>query len=179
MAPDPTASIASGSLLVLVPLAGMTVNVALQLLLARMPLAVGPVRRQFFCFGCGLLLTLAALAIELPRARMDARDRLGLATMYVLSYAFLGFIFFNVINLNVSSLRIRMLKEYLARDPAPLSDSELMRKYPAGDRLDARLDRLEAGGQIVRRNGRIYIRRRSVALIAHVFAGLRALLLPS
>jgi hypothetical protein len=69
-----------------------------------------------------------------------------------------------------------MLKEYLARDPAPLSDAELYARYPAADMVSARLARLEAGGQILARDGRYYLKGGGVAIIGAFFAGLRCVL---
>lgn len=161
------------------PLLGLAVNVVIQLGLGRLRLGVGHVRRQFVSFSCGLLATALALALLLPPARLAAWDRAGYAALHGLSYIFLGFLFFNVINLNISSLRIRMLKEYLAQHPRPLSDDILRQKYNVRDMVTARLERLARGRQIDHRDGRYYVRRGAVVLIGHFFARLRALLLPS
>lgn len=166
-------------LLTAAPLLGLALNVAAQLGLCRLRLGVGQVRRQFVSFGCGLLATVLVLALLLPLARLDAWDRTGYLALHGLSYVFLGFIFFNAINLNISSLRIRMLKEYLTQHPRPLSDDLLRQKYNVRDMLTARLERLARGRQIDHRDGRYYVRRGAVVLIGHFFGRLRAFLLPS
>ena len=97
--------------------------------------------------------------------------------LYVITYACLGFCFFNMINANVSSLRVRLLKEYLSHDPAPLSDAEIFRRYPVRQILEARLARLESGRQIYVSAGRYYVRRGIVTFIGRFFAVLRRLLL--
>jgi len=88
-----------------------------------------------------------------------------------------GFCFFNVINLNISSLRIRMLKEYYRQHPTPLSAVELMARYPVDQMLEARLVRLASGGQIAEMNGRFFSRPGAVTAIGCIFSGLRRLLL--
>ena len=165
-------------LLAVAPLLGLAVNAAAQLLLGRLPLGFGHVRRQFLSFGLGLLATAAALTLLLPRAGLGPWDRAGSLALHGLSYAFLGFLFFNVINLNISSLRIRMLKEFLRQHPRPLADEALLEKYHVGAMLDARLERLASGRQIELRDGRYHARRGAVVRIGHFFAGLRAFLLP-
>jgi len=173
--PDPTAA---RWLLTAAPLLGLAVNVAVQLGLCRLRLGFGQVRRQFLSFGAGLVAAGLVLALLLPRLRLGAWDRAGCLALHGLSYAFLGFLFFNVINLNISSLRIRMLKEFLAQHPRPLPDDRLRAKYNVRDMLTARLERLAGGRQIELRDGRYYSRRGTVVLIGHFFAGLRAFLLP-
>lgn len=174
-APDPSASV---WLLTAAPLLGLVVNVVVQLVLCRLRLGVGQVRRQFASFGCGLLAIALALAFLLPPVRLAAWDRAGYLALHGLSYVFLGFLFFNVINLNISSLRIRMLKEYLAQHPRPLADDILRQKYNVRDMLAVRLERLTRGRQIDLLDGRYCVRRGTVVLIGHFFARLRAFLLP-
>jgi hypothetical protein len=164
-------------LLVAAPLLGMMVNIGAQLVLSRLPLAVGNVRRQFVSFGCGLLVATGGLLALLFQAGVGGADFAGYLALHTGSYACLGFCFFNVINMNISSLRIRMLKEYLRQHPLPLPDEALVGKYPVRDMLDARLDRLERGRQISHSGGRFFWRRGTVTVIAHFFAGLRRFLL--
>lgn len=163
--------------LALAPLLGLAVNIAAQIVISRLPLTIGHVRRQFLSFGCGLAATALWLARSLPAAHLARPDAAGTGALHVLSYALLGFIFFNVINLNISSLRIRMLKEYLRVHPQPLPDAVLREKYHTRGMLDARLERLAGGGQIIWRDGRYYVHRGLVVVIGHFFAFLQKLLL--
>jgi hypothetical protein len=82
-----------------------------------------------------------------------------------------------VISANVSSLRIRILKEMLAQDPAPMENAALRAQYSASEMLLSRLARLERGGQIEARAGRYYLRKSGISLIGRFFAALRRLLL--
>lgn len=166
-------------LLALLPLGGLVVNVFAQIILARTPIALGQVRRQFVSFGIGLIAlaaTGAGLCIRLPS---EFADRAGLLLMAVLSYAFLGFVFFNALNATLSSLRVRLLRELQAREPAGLPAAVLLEKYGATEILHARLDRLATGGQLVQRGDRFYFQPKGVAMIGRFFAALRILLLRS
>ena len=157
--------------------AGLAADAVLQALLARTGARDAPLRIQFAAFGAGLALTLVLLLALLADAPFALRDKIGYFLLHMLAYGCFGFIFFNVISANVSSLRVRMLKEYLARHPEPIPDAQMYARYPAPGMVAARLERLQAGGQVEARDGRYYLRGRGVAAIGAVFAGLRRLLL--
>ena len=164
-------------LLPLVPLAGLAVDVLVHLLLARILPGGAHVRIQFIAFGVGMLATVLILGAVLWRYPFHAVDRVGYLCLNAIIFACLGFGLFNVINANVSSLRVRMLKEYLALDPTPVPDAAILQRYPAREILAARLARLEAGGQIYRVDGRYHAHTGGVVLIGRFFAALRGLLL--
>jgi hypothetical protein len=164
-------------LLTAAPLLGLAANVVLQILLGRISLSVGPIRRQLFCFACGFAVAAVCLVRLLPAAQLTPWDQGGYAALHLVSYVLLGFLFFNVINLNVSSLRIRMLREYAKVDPQPLSESMLRERFSARRMLDARLERLAAGGQLVERESRYFHRPGTVVLIGRIFAFLQRILL--
>jgi hypothetical protein len=156
---------------------GLAANVAASVGLGRLSLSLGPVRRQFAAFGFGALLALAWLVRWLPATGLAPIDIAGHSLLQLAAYAGLGFLFFNVINLNVSSLRIRMLKEYLRVHPTPLPESVLRARYSARSMLEARLERLAHGGQLAQVDGRYVHRPGAVTAIGHFFAFLQRLLL--
>jgi len=172
-APDPTALLLASC----AAPAGLAANVIASIVLGRLPLSPGPVRRQFLAFGFGTLVVLAWLVRRLPAAGLAPADLAGHGALQLAAYAGLGFLFFNVINLNVSSLRIRMLGEYLRVHPAPLPEAALRERYSARSMLEARLARLAAGGQIGQVNGRYVHQPGAVTHIGHFFAFLQRLLL--
>lgn len=161
----------------LAPLLGFAMDMFAHAALARIFPGGAHVRIQFVSFGLGMAVTAIVLIVLLWQCPLSAVDRIGYLLLHTMGYACLGFGLFNVINANVSSLRVRMLKEYLAVDPVPLSDATMFTRYPAGEILAARLTRLETGGQIYVNNGRYYPREGGVALIGRFFAVLRRLLL--
>jgi len=168
---------ASPAVLTAAPLLGLATDVAMQVILARLPLTVGHLRRQFISFGAGLVVVLAVLWLLLRSLPLGPLDRVGYSVLHLGSYAFGGFCFFNVINLNISSLRIRMLKAYLQQHPRPLADEVLMATCSAAGMLDSRLQRLLDGGQITRSGDRFHPRPGFVTFIGGLFAHLRRLLL--
>jgi hypothetical protein len=162
--------------LALIPLLGLAVDILAQALLCRLPLSIGHVRRQFVSFGLGLAASGISLIFLLRSAGLGLEDDAGYGALVILAYAFLGFCFFNVINLNVSSLRIRMIREIHRHHPQAVSTERLMALYGVSEMLDARLVRLERGGQLHQSSGRYFLRRGTVLVIAHFFSGLRRLL---
>ncbi len=163
--------------LILAPILGVAADFMVHVILARLAAPAGPVRIQFVSIAAGFAVTLAVLAAMLVDLPVTGGDRVALSAMHLMAFACLGFILFNVVNANVSSLRIRMLKEYLARDPVPLDDKDMFLRYPAREILEGRLDRLQSGGQIEARDGRFRVSGRLVIAVGRFFAALRALLL--
>jgi hypothetical protein len=163
-------------LLLLAPAAGLAVDALLQLALARV-LALGPRRLQFVAFAGGGAVAAAILWTMLAGSPFSPADRLGYFALHLLIYACAGFFFFNVISANVSSLRVRILKEMLERHPAPMEEARLAASYSARHILATRLTRLQQGGQVEARDGRFYLRGSGILLIGGPFAALRRFLL--
>jgi len=173
------ASGAGTAVLTLAPLAGLATDVLAQLALVRLVRTGAQLRMQFVAFAVGYAATAALLASMLGGAPFAPGDRIGYFLLHSMTYACFGFGLFNVINANVSSLRLRILKEYFAHDPEPLADAALYARYPASEMIEVRLERLQTGGQIVMRDGRYYSCGGAVVAIGHFFAALRRLLLGS
>lgn len=173
----PEAMVQSISLLLTAPLAGLMGNALLQILIAWIVSGGAHLRTQFLSFGFGMIVTVVTLAGLLWQHPVTQADRIGYLLLHVLIYACFGFCFFNMVNANISSLRVRLIKEYLMHDPAPLPDEIVFQRYSSREILEARLARLLAGGQIYATSGRYYVRRGIVVWIGRFFAALRRLLL--
>jgi hypothetical protein len=163
--------------LLLVPMLGFVINMAAHALLARIFTGGLHVRIQFVSFGLGMVAVVSLLVVLLWQLPFAQEDRIGYLILHAMIYVCIGFGLFNVINANVSSLRVRMLKEYLAAEPAPLSDDVMFARYPASEILAVRLARLIEGQQIYTKDGLYFPRQGGVAMIGKFFAFLRRLLL--
>lgn len=86
----------------------------------------------------------------------------------MLTYAALGFCYFNFVNLNVTSLRIRLLRELLERHPQGVARGEIFTKYGAEQILSVRLERLTRSGHFVHQENRYYTGKRSILFIARI-----------
>lgn len=165
------------AVLLLAPFIGLTGNVLLQIILVRLVPGGAHLRIQFLSFGFGIVITALILVDLLGQSQFAPVDRMGYLLLHLITYACLGFCFFNMINANVSSLRVRLLKEYYSHDPFPLPDAAIFQRYPSGEILEARLARLESGRQIYMTGGCYYVRKGVVTLIGQFFAVLRRFLL--
>jgi hypothetical protein len=157
--------------------AGLGMNLMLQVILVRMVSGSVHVRIQFVSAIMGLVSTVVLLLISLRHFPLGALDRAGYLILHVLIYCCLAFCLFNIVNANVSSLRMRLLREYLRQDPRPISDAAILRQYSARQILETRLLRLTAGRQIELRGGRYYARWGIVSFICWCFGALRWFLL--
>jgi len=126
---------------------------------------------------CGLAATLAAIALgraETPGATGGFADTwlLGVATYLALAFGFWAFL-----NLNITSMRIRMLRQLL-RAGGHMALSDMAVSYTPAERLRRRLERLEKGGQIMCEDGRWRLRSWQVLAIARCVEAWRNFILP-
>jgi hypothetical protein len=137
----------------------------------------GHPRNQFLSFGAGLASAAATLLFLLMRTDVGWLDLVGYFTWYLMTYAFLGFCVLNVINLNASSLRIRIIREIYGQQPLPAPDAVIMAKCLVSYLPDARLLRPESARLLQPISGRRYLRCGATDRIAHFFSRLQAALL--
>jgi hypothetical protein len=81
------------------------------------------------------------------------------------------------LNLNITSLRIRILRE-LHRAGGSIDSSNMPVLYTAPERLSRRLERLEKGGQIMSKDGRWLLRSWQVLAVARCVEAWRRFILP-
>ena len=165
----------SSLLLFLATILGLAVNVAFQMLLFR------AAKRSFNLSVLGG--TLAGLAVTcgttLPAlADVPSMDGLSLFLMNTVTSLALSFCYWNFLNMNMTSLRIRMVKE-LARAGGTMSHAEILAMYHPREMLDRRIKRLAAKQQIRLENGRYYAQGTWAAALVRIIALLRRIILPS
>ena len=81
------------------------------------------------------------------------------------------------LNLNITSMRIRILRELL-RAGGHMALSDMAVSYTPAERLRRRLERLEKGGQIMCEDGRWRLRSWQVLAIARCVETWRSFILP-
>lgn len=155
---EPLTQLTPAAWISLAPLVGLAVDVAGHLAatwLMRLP-KLYP--RLLVGAACGLAATIAtviaaARTAELPTAEGSAYLLFDAATFAILSFGY-----FNFVQLNISSLRVRIANE-IHDSPAGLEPHRLAELYNARRIVDERLDRLVRGRQIDLRQGRYYHRK--------------------
>ena len=141
--------------------------------LLRLPTPYHPLRLGFLC-GAGT--TVAASWLGLARLHAGPGDALALMGLNL--FAFLGFSFgyFGFVNLNLTSLRIRILAELLeCGGEMPLS--KLAAEYGMEHVAAIRLQRLVSSGNLVELDGRIYNGKRLLLFVARVIHALQICIL--
>jgi hypothetical protein len=113
----------------------------------------------------GLLAMTVLVRVGLSHVSVDPWE---LAISQIGTYLALSFCFWAFLNLNITSLRFRILRELLdAGGSLPLP--ELLSSYSEEERLRRRLLRLTDGGQIVLIDGSWQIRSRGLLYLARGF----------
>jgi hypothetical protein len=95
----------------------------------------------------------------------DRSNAVDLAVSQIGTYLGLSFCFWAFLNLNITSLRIRILRQLLHAGGS-MQMSELLAGYPESERLQRRLIRLQNGGQIILVDEKWRIRSSPVLMLA-------------
>ncbi len=162
-------------LLSLSPIVGLAVDVGVQITVAHLTRRIG----VSIVGGtlAGLAAAILAGAISFPQVA-DLAEALGVWTFVVVAYLALSFDYWVFLNLNITSLRIRILRELL-RHGRGISRSNLTDEYSLEEILHRRLQRLEHGGQLAYADGRWRLRSAKLLALHRTLKFLRAIILPS
>jgi hypothetical protein len=169
-------SVDAGWLLTSAPVVGLAADAVVQIAslnaFGRLPASI----------AAGALFGFIATAVTTAFALAPIRDFAELAPAWMLAlftYCALAFGYWAFLNLNVTSLRIRLLREIL-QAPGSISRSDLAERYSGDEFLRRRLHRLEFGSrQLSHVDGRWRLRVRTLYVVACIVSALRALIIPS
>lgn len=164
-----------GMLAFFAPLLGMATNVLTQIVIAQVS---GNVGRSIIA---GALLGLAAsIAIFTQSAPYTGGELTARAIIMLLTYASLAFCFWATLNLNITSLRIRMLREMLLRPNHEITPASLENEYKPGELVERRIARLLAGGQIAGDKETGYrTAHKGILMIAMTIEVMRTIVIPN
>ena len=164
--------------LAIAPITGMAGLVVVHLILVRILGTRGVLAPFPVAFLVGGLLGGVLNTVALQTLQKGPADAVALSLLNGLAYLALGFVYFNLVNMNLTSLRIRLLRELLERQATGLGLDELMEEYGPEEILTLRLERLTRSGHLLRRGDRYYTGRGGIVLIAIFFDFLKWLVLP-
>jgi hypothetical protein len=122
--------------------------------------------------ACGLAATAVTSVAALIWMQSSLADGFALAGINMLAYLAFAFGYFNFINLNIASLRIRMLQE-LAEAGGRLPAEHLTGLYSTETVIAVRIDRLARGRHLIERDGRYYSGKWQFLFVARTFDLLR------
>lgn len=163
----------------IIPIMGLAVNVAVQILRFRITPARGLLKSVVEGFMGGLLcvLTMEIHAQQYVSPSPFA-EFVSITAANTIIYAACGYCYFHFINLGETARRIRILRELCECDGA-LSRQEILQRYNAKEIVEKRLGRLVRNNQVIYRDGRYYTKRSVMIFIAHIIVALKSILLGS
>jgi hypothetical protein len=163
-------------LVVLAPPFGAAAFCAAHLLACRL----APQRGQYFRIVAGFFAGLPVAGIVsfagLISMEACAADRAALLALNLLTYLGLAFGYFAFVNLNIASLRIRMLQELLEAGRS-MPKEQLLARYNTHKVIALRIQRLVQGGHLVQQQGRFYIGKRHFLAVGRIFDAVRRIIL--
>lgn len=155
------------ALLVLAPILGMLINVLVHVIVSRFNQG----RSQMKCLISGFIFGLICVVAVSLIAHCKQINNLDF-TAYLLSgciaYSALAYIYFHFININIASLRVRILQEII-NSKEGLTQEGILSHYNAEQMLDNRIDRLVASNQLVEKQGIYYLGSNRIFLILFWF----------
>ncbi len=166
----------ASALVAATPMLGLAVYCVSHVLASRMLRDRGHYYPLLAGCGCGLAATLVFSAAGLWLLRLSAADFLALLAMNVAAYLAFSFGYFNFINLNIASLRIRMLQE-LAERGGEMPAEDLAGLYNTQQIIALRISRLTEGGHLIEREGRYYSGKQKFLIVGRIFDALRLVIL--
>ena len=155
---------------------GLMANVASQLLGFRYITKLSLLHSILIGFLCGSVVLLSIEIIYIFATKLPLMDSLGQVAVSVITYCALGYCYFHFVNLGETARRVRIVRELYGFE-AGLSMEEILGRYNARDIVDMRISRLVNNGQVVQQNGRYYIGKPTVLLIAKFIVVMKLIIL--
>ena len=162
------------------PLLGLAVCVVAHVLVSRSAPALPHQHGLLVSVAIGGMVLAAALLPSLrdDLARSTALDAWGSLAAALAAYVLLAYCYvIGFFNIGESARRIRLLIELEGAGRDGLTLPEVLALYNARMIVDARLQRLLAGGQIVERDGRYFLRSRIMLTAAKALLLVKIVLL--
>jgi hypothetical protein len=157
------------------PICALALTVVLQLALSRLQ----PSRLPWWSLAVAALAgtAFAMLATCWLGWHVPAADLVGYTLVNGGTAAALAFGYFNFVNLNFTSLRVRLLREML-ESSGTTSMQSLRQRYGAETILALRLERMVRAGELVQTGSRFRIgENRRVLLIGRILGAIRVVML--
>jgi hypothetical protein len=130
-------------------------------------------QRTMFSILSGLTAGLAAFWYIVPEGILNASVWASLCSYLALSFCYWAFI-----NLNLTSLRIRLVRELLKEKGYALSTDKIMQRYSPQELVDRRIERLEKSNQIKRSGDKWILLSKKLMFIILTITVLRKLIMP-
>ena len=134
--------------LAIVPLLGLLVQVVSHATLIHVFSQKTPWKLLLISFLIGLFFTTIFSVVLMFQQQFSFLDIAGTLCVNIGAMIALGFGYFTFVNLNYTSLRFRLLREFISQN-GKLSHSEILKKYNSEVILSTRINRLVRAGELI------------------------------
>jgi hypothetical protein len=153
---------------IMIPIVGFLSNMIVQVSSIRLLKKAGMLKSIVFGFISGICVL---LILEYPLF-FKIKEFIYIGFVNLIIYTSLGYCYFHFVNLGETARRIRILREIYDSESG-LTQDEIVKRYNSREIIDRRLERLLDNGQVIRKNGRLYIGKPVVLLIAKIILFLK------
>jgi hypothetical protein len=157
------------------PVFGLAVNVPVHVLWFRMFPGKGLLKSLGIGFAAGLLTVIASEAV-LSDAPHGTADFIGIMAADVIAYMSLGYCYFNFVTLGETARRIRIVIE-IYDSPEGLTMEEILERYNAKEILDRRFGRLLRSGQVLCRDNRYFVGKKTMVRLSWLITAMKLLVM--
>jgi len=163
-------------LLALAPLFGLVIDCVFHVAVSRYAKGVDSVRAIIIGVLAGLVAEIIISCFAVSTLRITGSDCAALLALNALTYLALAYGYIGYVGLNLTSLRIKILKlmwEAGGSLPREVLSGLYNNKGVATERIDAML----RGGYLVEREGRLFTGNRTIVVIAAIWDSMRRVVL--
>jgi hypothetical protein len=160
----------------LAPAIAFAINVVVQVASYRLVSRLNILGAIFAGFGAGLLALIVLSAYDYTIQRQPPPELISLFIVNLVTFSALGYGYFHFINLGVTARRIRLLIE-LMESEGGLAYEEILQRYNAREMVDNRLGRLLDSGQVLLKEGKCFIGKPVMLLMAKAMVAMKLLVL--
>ncbi|MDD5109050.1 MAG: GtrA family protein [Candidatus Omnitrophica bacterium] len=139
------------TLLVLAPILGMVSNILVHVIVSRFNQRRSQIKCLIFGFISGLICVVI-LSLVTYCKQINNLDFIAYLLLGCIAYSAFAYVYFHFININIASLRIRILQEVID-SPDGLTEEGILSRYNVEQMLDNRIQRLVDSGQLIEKQG--------------------------
>ncbi len=152
---------------VMAPVLSLVINILIQVLSFRTLTRISLLKSVYLGFIAGLFSVIIIDILYSGYSTFPLRKLLYPGIINMITYAALGYCYFNFVVLSETARRIRMLIEIYDSGKEGLSIEEMLHRYNAGEIAKKRIGRLLGNGQLRCEGGKYFIGKPMVLLLAN------------
>jgi len=137
---------------------------------------IGLLKSIYLGFFAGLIILFLFEFISFRLNSLSKKEILSLSIVNCIIYFSMGYCYFNYINLGETARRIRILRE-IYDSKEGLSMEEILKRYNAKEIIERRIKRLLKNRQIIYKDGKYYIGKPIMLVIAKIIVIMKVILL--